>query len=312
MRELLQSTTAYRVLREDARRGEVSHAVLVLFPDEKYLRQLLRECARAMLGEEEGRVSELILHESFSDCLFFPAEAGGKLTVDDGTKIVDESLIRPIEGDKKLFVLDGFHNASPLLQNKLLKTLEEPPQGVYFLLGATSDFSLLPTVLSRVKRLEVAPFSEDEIFKALERNYPDKDGLKRCAAASGGVYATAEELLLGGGESFRLAESLLSGKDTEAFCRSLGDSDVDKRAFLTAVRLCLRDALLWRTGQDRYASAPEVKGLKDYSVGALIASLAWVTEAEKQIKFNANLSQCAETLAIRLKEEKEKWQKLSL
>ena len=311
MRELLRSTKAYRAIASDAQSGRRSHAYLVLFPDETYLRALLRECAKAFFGaKDSSREAELIGEEMYSDCLYLPA-AGAKLTVDDGARIVDESLLRPVEGDKKLFVLDNFHNASALVQNKLLKVLEEPPEGVHFLIGATAAFSVLPTVLSRVKKLEEPPFSEEAVLKALSEKYPGKD-VRACAAASGGVFSAAELLLNGGGEEFRLAREFLSGRDTERLCRALDDKR-DKRAFFSAVRLALRDMLFYREGRgDLAALGGEVRALaEEYPVGAILSALDWVTEAEKQLKFNANFQQCAEVLALHIRKEKEKWQKLS-
>lgn len=315
MRRLLCGTKSYRAIAEDAKKGASAHATLVLFPDEKYLRPLLRECACAFFGAEgDGRTGELIRSESYSDCMFLPAE-GGKLTAADGARLIDESLLRPVEGDKKLFVLDAFHNASALVQNKLLKLLEEPPRGVFFLLGATSDFSVLPTVLSRVKRLEEAPFPEEKIAAALSRNYPAEEGTAECAAACGGIYSVAEELLSERGESFRLAERFLLSEEPAKTCRDLGDrKDKEKSAFFSAVRLVLRDALFLRTGKEKYASrkGEGVRALaEEFPAGALTAALDLVTEAEKQIKFNANFGQCAEALAVGIAKEKEKWQKLS-
>ena len=52
-------------------------------------------------------------------------------------------------------------------QNKLLKTLEEPPKNVHILLGATSEYPLLATLKSRVKKLEIPPFDNQTIYKAL-------------------------------------------------------------------------------------------------------------------------------------------------
>lgn len=311
MRELLRSTKAYRAIASDAQSGRRSHAYLVLFPDETYLRALLTECAKAFFGAKDGsREAELIGAETYSDCLYLPA-AGAKLTVDDGAHIVDESLLRPVEGDKKLFVLDNFHNASALVQNKLLKVLEEPPAGVHFLIGATAAFSVLPTVLSRVKKLEEPPFSEEAILGALARKYPGKD-VRACAAASGGIFSAAEALLEGGGEEFAIAREFLSGRDTERVCRALDDKK-DKRAFFSAVRLVLRDMLFYREGRgDLAATGRELRGLAEkYPVGAILSALEWVTEAEKQLKFNANFQQCAEVLALHIRKEKEKWQKLS-
>lgn len=312
MKALFQSTIAYRAIAADAERGTLAGAMLVLFSDETYLRPLLRECAKAFFGAKDGsREAALIEKESYADCLFYPAE-GGKLTADDGAKIIDESLLRPVEGDKKLFVLDQFQKTTALVQNKLLKILEEPPRGVYFLIGATAEYAVLPTVLSRMKKFSLSPFTETEIGGALQRKYGEAEGIEGAAAASGGVFSLAEQLLAGGGESFRFAEQFLSLQATESFCRNA--DKIVKTAFFAALNLLLRDMLLFRTGQERYAAnrSGRVKSLAgQYPTGAILASLERVRDAERQIQFNANFGQCLYALAIGMREEIQTWQKLS-
>ena len=309
MQELLRSTTAYRAM---ASAENTAHATLVVYADEKYLRALLKECAKAFFAAEDGsRVADLIEKETYSDCLMFPAE-GGKLTAELGAKIIEESMLRPVEGDKKLFVLDAFHNASPLVQNKLLKVLEEPPAGVYFLLGATAEFSVLPTVLSRMKKIVVPPFSEEAITRALVARYGQKSGIREAACASGGIFSAAEELLEGGGEDFRLAEEFLLG-DSITVARSVGERK-EKKSILAAIKLALRDALFIKTGQQSYAA--RTAGRMDeiaerYPAAALLKGMELAVEAEKQIGWNAPLAQCLETLAIGMEEESNKWQRLS-
>lgn len=306
MQELLRSTTAYRAM------GKAAHATLIVFPDEKYLRTLLKECAKAFFHAQDGsRVAELIEKESFSDCLIYPA-AGEKLTAELGAKIIDESLLRPVEGEKKLFVLDAFHNTSALVQNKLLKVLEEPPADVYFLLGATAEYSVLPTVLSRMKKIVLAPFPEEAIRGALTRRHGAAEGVAEAAAASGGVFSAAEELLAGGGEDFTLAEKFLLG-DGIRVARAVGERK-DKKAALAALKLTLRDALLIKTGQARHAArrGERMEEIAErYPASALLKGAELAVLAEKQIGWNAPLAQCLETLAIGMEEERDKWQRLS-
>ncbi|MDE5896706.1 MAG: hypothetical protein K2H43_02690, partial [Clostridia bacterium] len=270
MIQLIRETTAYRRIATDAAAGTSSHAVLVLFSDEPFLRTVLKECAKAFFGAKEGsRLAGLIDEESFADCAFYPA-AGEKLTAETAARLIDESALRPVEGDKKLFVIDGFHTVSPLVQNKLLKSLEEPCAGVYFLLGATAEHAVLPTVLSRVKKIAVPPFSEKQVREALERTHAGAEGAAAAAAASGGEYSVAEKLLEGGGEDFALAERLLTEENYAALCREIGDKR-EKRAFFAALKLLLRDALFYAADQQKYAAMKtrSVKNVADaYSAGA--------------------------------------------
>lgn len=312
MRILLRRTTAYQRLLKDAERGELSHAALVLFPDETLLRPLLKECAKAILGAGDGsRTAKLIDEESYADCVFYP-NAGEKLTADTAARILEEAALSPVEGGKKLFVLDGFQAVTPLVQNKLLKALEEPHENVLFLLGATSPSAVLPTVLSRVKKLETPPFSEEEIGRALARNHASEGDIAKAAAASGGIYSVAESLLAGGDE-FALAVRLLSEECYTALCRECGNRE-NKRALLSALKLTLRDALLFATEQQRYAamSTEEIEELgREYPAGALLEGIRLVGEAERQIQFNANFAQALLTLIAQIRTEKIKWQRLS-
>lgn len=300
MRELLRSTTVYRAIAA----GEKFDAALVLFADGKYLRALLKECAKAFFRAADGsRTAKLLDAEMFADCLFFPAE-GGKLTAEDCGSIIEESQLAPAEGDKKLFVLDNFHTAAALVQNKLLKILEEPPEGVHFLLGAETESPVLPTVRSRVKKYAVPPFPEEEIARVLQKKYPAADAA-RAAEASGGVFSEAESLLLGGGEDFALAREFLRLENPEAFCRKTGERK-EKKEFFCALKSVLRDMLFTAAGCERFARFEDPAS---YTVPVLIRALELTSEAEKQILFNANFASCLLTLALGIKEEKEKWQK---
>lgn len=303
---LLHSTNAYLSMTRD-----VSPSALVVFPDGKYLRALLKECAKAFFGAENRRRCALIEEETFSDCAIFP-KAGAKLTVEDVARIIDESLLHPVEEEKKLFVLDAFDTASAIVQNKLLKSFEEPPAGVYFLIGASSEGGVLPTVLSRMRRLVVPPFSEGEILSALKRNKEGTGDLARAAAASGGVYSLAEELL-SGGENFRISERLFEGKELEKLCRE-GEKMKEKAPLFAALALTARDLLLYKTGQDRYVSLKSEslkKTAQSYSEGALLSAAQFIQEARREAEFNASMRQCLYALGLKIQEEKTRWQKLS-
>lgn len=303
---LLHSTNAYLAMKRD-----VSPSTLAVFPDAKYLRALLKECAEAFFGEDDKRRCALIDEETFSDCLILP-KAGNKLTVEDAAYIVDESLLHPVEEKKKLFVLDAFDTASVLIQNKLLKILEEPPEGVYFLLGASGEGAVLPTVLSRMRKIVVPPFAEEAVLAALQRNHAGEEGLSRAAAASGGVYSLAEELLFGG-DNFRIAERLFEGEALETLCREV-EKIKDRGALFAALSLTARDLLFYRTGQERFASlkSENLKRLaRSYPEGALLAAARYIQDARREVEFNASLRQAFYTLGLRIQEEKTKWQKLS-
>lgn len=312
MRALLRSTGAFQSIAVEAKEGRAAQTALVVFGDEIYLRALLLECAKAFFSAEDGsRTARLIGEESYADCLVFP-RAGEKLTADAAAAIIDESLLRPVEGPKKLIVLDGFHAAAPLVQNKLLKVLEEPPEGVFFLLGATAEHAVLPTVLSRARKYSEPPFSEKAILEALGRGHAREEGLREAAAACGGVYSVAERLLSGGGEDYRLAEELLLSENAEAVCRKIGERK-DKKTFFAALGLVLRDAMLLSAGRAEDCarrSGETAKISRKYHTGTLIRAISLLAMCERELQFNANAGQAALSLVLRVREEETKWQSL--
>ena len=124
--------------------------------------------------------------------------------------MLDDVYIRPVEGTRKVFVLDNVQDMLAPAQNKLLKVLEEPPENVCFVLGATSEFPVLTTVKSRTKRLDLGGFTEEETERYLREKYPHRTDAKEIAAVSGGILSKADELAQAADETGQEAARLLS------------------------------------------------------------------------------------------------------
>ena len=320
MIELLENTQAYRLLQKECEGNVCSHAYLLLFDDARNLRVTLKEFAKLLFTApttaEKQRIDKLIDEESYADCLFYPAE-GKKLAVEDAEKIREESLLSPIEGERKVFVLGDFAEANTQTQNKLLKMLEEPPKGVVFLLGATTAFSVLPTVLSRTKKLEILPFSILDIENALYRIYGDKQDsatLEVCAAASGGILGEAQNILEGGHyktlveNAFNLC--LFDDSKIPVAVRAVGETK-HKKELLSLLRLIFRDALLVKTANTACKKALLLRSEKEkmekvaerYTVSALLYAQEALSNAELQVQFNAVFPQCIEVCIANIRQK---------
>ncbi len=75
------------------------------------------------------------------------------IVVDDISKLLDTVDLKPMIYPFKIVVIKNFENANEIAQNKLLKTLEEPNDTLKFVLTATNEEKLLPTVRSRLKKI---------------------------------------------------------------------------------------------------------------------------------------------------------------
>ncbi len=310
MRQLLQTTQAYRLLKNEMQRGTNAHAYLLLFEDARNLPFAMRTFAKLFFGCDtpkntaEQRTAELIENGSFADCLFYP-KTDKKLTVDDAAEIVEESLLAPVEQDKKLFLLADFADANAPTQNKLLKLLEEPPQNVLFLLGATKIHSVLPTVLSRVKTLEIPAFSQGETTACLARIYGekyDKDSMSLCAATAGGIVGVAQNFLESERQKALLSSAfdlaLASPSSLPVAIKKIAEIK-HKKELLSLLRLVFRDALVLKTAptapillQARKNNVLAV--CEKYTLPALLYAQTALSEAELQVNFNAVFPQCVE------------------
>ncbi len=314
MEGLLRTTQAYRLIEKECLENSCSHAYLLLFQDAKNLRLALKTFAKPFFNTpsptENARREKLIDEESFADCLIFPRE-GEKFLVKVAEDVVEESQLSPIEGGRKLFLLADFAEANAQTQNKLLKLLEEPPEGVVFLLGTTSVYSVLATVLSRTKRMEIPPFSQDEVRACLERIYQNKhtmSALSVCAALSNGVVGEAQKMLDGGYYKALLdgAFSLVLEPEHRLppIIRSLGETK-HKKELLSLLRMIFRDALCLKMGRREVLLQSETDRIKlvakEYSQGALLYAQEALSKAELEVQFNAVFPQCLGTCMAKIR-----------
>lgn len=322
MQTLLHNTRAYKLLQAEAEKGRLAHAYLLLFDDARNLRAALKTFAKPILcagveREKTARICTLIENESFSDCLFYPSENGKKFVVEDAERVAEECALQAVEGERKVFVIGDFSEATPAAQNKLLKLLEEPPEGVVFLLGATTAFSVLTTVLSRVEKLEISAFSVEEVFGALSRIYEGgrygTNEFSLCAAACGGSLGEAQNALEGGDAATLIADAfslaLAEEKMLPSLVRRIGETKQKKR-LLSLLRIVYRDALLVKEGICGVFLTSELGNVEKLAqkrtVRALLFAQKALTEAERELFFNAVFPQCLETLLAGIYRENQK------
>jgi DNA polymerase-3 subunit gamma/tau len=86
-------------------------------------------------------------------------------SVDNIRELISNVQFLPTSGTKKVYIIDEVHMLSNSAFNALLKTLEEPPAHVVFILATTEAHKLLGTVLSRCQRFDFRNVSEDELQK---------------------------------------------------------------------------------------------------------------------------------------------------
>jgi DNA polymerase III subunit delta' len=154
-----------------------------------------------------------------------PYQAKRNITVDQVRAMIRRLATKPTMGARRAIVIDPADDLEKGAVNALLKALEEPPAGTFFLLVTHQPGRLLPTVRSRCRVLRFAPLSAETLDRVIRRDFPQADADLReaaVAAAQGSpgvalafaehdlaeIYGLMQAILAGGDEDFRLRGAL--------------------------------------------------------------------------------------------------------
>ena len=128
-------------------------------------------------------------------------DAASNRGVDDARELREKVRYAPNEARYKVYIIDEAHELTPDASNALLKTLEEPPPFVIFVLATTEPHKLLPTIISRCQRFDFHRISPPDIVAKLteicgkEGIKIDAEGLRLITRAAQGSLRDAENIL---------------------------------------------------------------------------------------------------------------------
>ncbi|PKB25474.1 DNA polymerase III delta prime subunit [Novosphingobium kunmingense] len=111
-----------------------------------------------------------------------PWQKKRNITIDQVRRMQARLITRPTLGARRVVIIDPTDDMEKGAVNALLKSLEEPPAGTFFLLVAHRLGRLLPTIRSRCRVLRFAPLDDDAIDAILRSEVPRADALTRAAA----------------------------------------------------------------------------------------------------------------------------------
>ena len=95
-------------------------------------------------------------------------DAASNRSVEDARNILEKVQYAPLNGKYKIYIIDEVHMLTTEASNTLLKTLEEPPENVIFILATTESHKVLETIVSRCQRYDFRRITTDDIVKRLK------------------------------------------------------------------------------------------------------------------------------------------------
>lgn len=157
-------------------------------------------------------------------------DAASHRGIDDVRILRDAVKLTPVAGKKKIYIIDEVHMLTTEASNALLKTLEEPPGHVIFILATTNPEKLIETIRSRTTLIPFKKANSSEIVRSLQRvvlgeNLKiDKEVLEVIAEASDGSFRDAIKIL----EQLVAEDLPLTGKSVRQYLFKNESFDVDK------------------------------------------------------------------------------------
>lgn len=184
------------VLRRAAARPV--HAYLLSGPPGSGVEEAARCFAAALLCPAGGcgtcSTCERVLRGRHPDAVEVEPE-GTQILVAQAASIVEEAYHTPVEAERKVILVYEAERMNETVQNKLLKTFEEPPARTVFLLLTSAAEELLPTVRSRCQEVAFTALTEAQVRAALVADGVSESEAGRAARLAGGRLDRARALL---------------------------------------------------------------------------------------------------------------------
>lgn len=166
--EIVGQRPIIKTLINSLKKGKISHAYLFSGPRGTGKTSVARLFAKA-LNCQEG-VGEIC--NKCESCLaisqnrhqdIIEIDAASNSGVDEVRELIEKVKYAPMEGRYKVYIIDEVHMMTNNAFNALLKTLEEPPAYVVFILCTTEPYKLLPTIISRCQRYEFKKIDNEDL-----------------------------------------------------------------------------------------------------------------------------------------------------
>lgn len=317
--ELLKKSSAYLSLLKDKKNNRLNHAYLLRCEDATMRELFLEHAAMIIMCKNHGcgacSVCNKIQHNNHVDVKKLD---GANVRVKDANWLVEDAQTKSIEGGGKLYIIDRAEEMQASVQNKLLKTYEEPTGDVIMFLAVNNDSLLLPTIKSRAKKLFMERLPSQVIVEDLLDRGVNQNRAEVIAAYAQGSIERAEKMA----ETEEFNEYFFAAMDVLLALKSskqiidyiyLPIFSKEKINFtLDFLEIILSDAMLINTGArvqlkiiNKNYDLEEIS--KQFSTAGLAVAILAINEARKRLYYNISATSVAEKVLFDILEAGYKW-----
>lgn len=288
-----------------------SHALIVTGENGIGKSLIAKEIAIRLLGKAEEK--------QYVDIVEFKMSKDKKsIGIDEIKSIIQETTKKPYEGDKKVIILYKADGMTEAAQNAFLKTIEEPPRGIFIILLCEKLENILDTIKSRCQVYKLNRLSEEEMLKFLNNKFENlsEDELKAVSAFSDGIPGRAERFLED--------KSLMEIRDTVIdILKGICEGKLDKTLLYTEFLLkyrgewqevltyflsYIRDTLIYKeTGnKELIINIDKINEIKDiaemFSFNKLNGIINIIKDTRSKLERNVNATLVFDSMLVKIQE----------
>ena len=293
-----------RTLANAIKSGRIGHAYLFTGPRGTGKTSTARILAKA-LNCEHGPTTEPCNKceacqriNSGSSMDVFEVDAASNRGIDEIRDLRETVKFAPVNGRYKVYIIDEVHMLSRDAFNALLKTLEEPPAHVVFIMATTEVYKVPATIQSRCQRYDFKRITIDDIFNRLKTVVADMDieveddALRMIAVKADGGMRDALSIL---DQCIALSEQSLTIDRVQQLLGLVGKEWLDKlvgalQSKDAAAVLTMVDEII-RTGKDLQQVLGELgihfRGLMIFKAAGLVDGVDYYSQTDESIKKQA-------------------------
>ncbi|WP_407396605.1 DNA polymerase III subunit gamma/tau [Anaerovibrio sp.] len=293
-----------RTLANAIKSGRIGHAYLFTGPRGTGKTSTARILAKALNCEQGPTIEPCNQCESCrrinsgSSMDVFEIDAASNRGIDEIRDLLDTVKFAPVNGRFKIYIIDEVHMLSKDAFNALLKTLEEPPEHVVFIMATTEIHKVLPTIQSRCQRYDFKRITVDDIFNRLKTVVEDMDikadddALRMIAVKADGGMRDALSIL---DQCIALSEQSLTIDRVQQLLGLVGKEWLDKlvgalQSKEAAAVLTMVDEII-RAGKDLQQVLGELgihfRGLMIFKAAGLVDGVDYYSQTDESIKKQA-------------------------
>lgn len=310
---VVQTSEEYKKLCDEISNNKLFHAYLVKTEDSNYAESFCACVAAKLLNTDVSK----IYAKTHPDVTIIGEN--GKISVENINDVVANLYVRPYSADKKVYIFYNADNMNEQSQNKLLKSLEEPPKDVIFLFSCKSTKTILQTILSRMSVIELSNIPDDKIINLLTESGTTGDVAQIVTSVCAGNSTLASKLtnqkfideynLI-----FDLLINLRGSRDCLTYASKIDPKQVDLTEFIDTYMIIVRDVMVYISGAQKLVkNKHHMRSIENianqFTLTACNNILAECLQLKEDLYYNTNKVAVIDRLILKTAEEKAKCKK---